>query len=200
MAADWIPEYNESTGTISYTSEDGDSYDTFVEQYGESAAEEIFNSNCDGCFNKSETYLEGEISLNSDTPLKLVIDEKVAKNQGVDYMKGGNGKEVTTDIQDIHNQIELASEVSGKQGDGTFSANEYFSRRDGSTIGSFSVEGSITVDKKYTFNRSAIEYSLDLATQRISSSPVENPIRGGFKREFRIGYKTPLLITYRTKQ
>lgn len=82
-----------------------------------------------------------------------------------------------------------------------FTMNEYFIRRDGGAVGSFSVEGSITIQGKYTFEKSAIEYSSDLGDRvMMNSYPQEEPISGGFKKEFRSGHTVPLLITHRTKK
>lgn len=201
MAPDWIPEYDEKLGVVTYTSEDGDSYQTFVSQYGEEAAEEAFGANCDECFNKNETFSDGDMILNSDKAYKLIVREEGVDNQLIDMFVGGSGKETTTEIQDIYNQIQLASSVSDAKGDGTFTMSEFFTRPDGGNVESFSVSGSVTIKEGYTYNKSAIEYSSDLATggRRISTTFREGQLANGFKQEYRIGYKVPLLLTFRTK-
>ncbi|MDA7502291.1 hypothetical protein N8482_03355 [Chitinophagales bacterium] len=68
----WKPTVDDD-GNIRYVSENKDSYSTFVEQYGEQAAEAVFDSNCGDCVDKNATYEEGEVTLDSPVPLKLLV-------------------------------------------------------------------------------------------------------------------------------
>ena len=201
LSPQWIPEFDKKTRTISYVAEDGDSYQTFVDQYGETAANEAFNSNCDQCFSKDETFSAGDIILSSDSPFKLIIKNKAKDNQILDFIGGGTGKMTTTDIQDVYNQLELAISMSEAKGDGTFSMSDFFVDEGGDQVGSFTVEGKVTLKGGYTFGRSAIDYSTVLDSKRsLPTTFVEENISDGFKREFRVGHKVPLLATFRTKK
>ena len=202
---EWKPSYNEATGNVSYISEEGDSYQTFVDQYGEEEAQKVFNSNCDDCFDKSETFNSGDIVLNAEKPLKLVlgfqsesgskrnfertIDQSV---QGID-----NGL-VTNDAQQVHDQIQLAVDIAeSPSGSGAFNMGDYFTTDSGGSVPSFSAKGSISVNG-HAYSNSAIEYSTSIAPNRaISSSPREGQLNTGFKHEYRVGYNVPLLVTYR---
>ena len=182
--ADWIPEANED-GSVSYISEDGDSYATFVEQYGEEAAKKTFKDNCGDCFDKNGILSEGDITLQSDKPLKLIIHNKPTSGGAlghiVDMLTGGAGFETITDIQDIYNQIEFIR----KNENGEFRMNDYFMGRHGGGLTIFSAEGSIKTTDNGTWSKGYIGYNKGVqANGLINSTPQENSLPEGYKQEY----------------
>ena len=145
---DWVPDVDKD-GNVTYTSEEGDNYDTFVEQYGESAAEEVFNSNCDGCFDKSAIFSDGEVNLNSDKLHKLVIGTESTTDGGLfsgltDMLGGGSGNKTTANIQDVYNQIKAGSKLNSmKNGDSGIKMSELFMSDSGTRIGAIGISGPL---------------------------------------------------------
>ncbi|MFT5264982.1 MAG: RHS repeat-associated protein, partial [Polaribacter sp.] len=66
-ASEWKPEAD-NEGNITYVSEDNDSYETFVEQYGSEAADDVFT------LDRNTTFSEGETGLSTNKPLKLLLN------------------------------------------------------------------------------------------------------------------------------
>jgi len=190
---DWEPKVD-SEGNITYVSEDGDSYRTFVEQYGEDAARSVFESNCEGCFDKDATYSEGEIALSSKEPLKLIIDNKSPEGGYIlDMLFGGDGKGTTTDIQDISNQLALISEL-GKD----WSIDDFFMSRDGGNTPSFKTSGSLMVDgHAYSNGFVNFDRALVQSSKKFPASPRRGMTIDGFKRDYHAGKNAPALkFTY----
>ena len=108
---EWKPAVNED-GSVSYVSEENDSYQTFVEQYGKAAADQAFQRNCDSCYDESEVYSEGEMILNSEEvyPLFIVSAEGRPSYDMTAMIEGGSGVENMTDIL---NQVSFMTECSG---------------------------------------------------------------------------------------
>jgi RHS repeat-associated protein len=190
---DWVPILEED-GTIYYISEDDDSFETFVDQFGEEAAFEVFNNHCAGCFDKEVKYNKGDISLRGDLyPLVL----RTAPT-GRFLMRRTVAR---TDIQKIYNQLLFASDYGSHTGTGTFNFDDFFTNPQGGSVSSFDVEGPITTESGGHVPYGFIGYSPDLNT---SNRPISNPkidnIPGGIRYEYRAGSNNvPLLMTLRTR-
>ena len=161
MAADWIPDLDDQ-GNITYTSEDGDSYETFVEQYGEEAAQRTFDQNCDGCFDKSETFGEGDIILSSDEPLALQIETQGFTIVG-DILRQSDGVDQVGDMTDAYNQLKFMAKLNKASGAQSFNFRDFFSGVSGTMSGP--VTGSSGKSTTLTFDMSG-----DLSNLSVSPS------------------------------
>ena len=201
---DWVPDVDKD-GNVTYTSEDGDNYNTFVDQYGESAADEVFNSNCDGCFDKSATFSDGEVNLNSDKLHKLVIGTEKTTDGGLfsgfaDMLGGGSGVRTTASIQDVYNQIKAGSKLNSiKNGDSAIKMSELFMSDNGTRIGLLDMRGPLKVDGT-TYPLGYIDYTSMLNAQDNFLSLEPDNLSHGSKESWRFHSKTVLLITYRTQK
>ena len=151
--ADWKPELDENNNVI-YISQEGDSYKTFVDQYGRNAAEEVFSSNC-GCYDESATYSEGDMTL-TGISYPLIIRNR--GNSFVDMMAGGFEK-ADNDIQDVYNQLVFAESVSRSKGSNIVDINDYFVDEQGRRGPAISVRGSLATIEYGNYKDAYLEYS-----------------------------------------
>ncbi len=144
-SAKWIPSIDDN-GVITYTSEEGDSYDTFVEQYGEEAAREVYSKNCGDCFDSNEVHGAGDISLSSDRPLALIIQNGDHEAGSFGHFAEGQltgGGEVAN-MTDVLYQIGFMTDYNNQTGATSFDLNTFFTGLGSSNHGTVNVNDKST--------------------------------------------------------